>query len=473
MEGRSGGAVVAAHPLAAQAGAGVLGRGGNAVDAAVAAAFALAVVDPQNCGLGGHGGAMLVQSAAQTPPLMIDFNTAVPTGFDDGALRAAKRCGTFAVSGASVSIPAVLAGLECAHARFGKLAFGELLRPAIALARDGHPVSADLAHAIVWAALNHAGLSTEFRSVFCANGKPASAGTLLKQQDLARTLEAIAGDGLAAFYRGPIAVAVCNCVCHYGGRLSIEDLQSSRTHVERAEQVTFGNASVFGPHAGATGYGILRDALAALDASALGDNRSLPYARAVTAALRHGWQQRAAQARAIGGHTTHLCACDGASMLVSMTFTHGPTWFGSGLVAPSTGVVLNSGANLFVRPRAGDALYAVHNMSPVIVEQSCARHAIGSPGGSKIPAIVMQLVVDAVHYDLPLADAIKLPRVSVAPDGGIEAESALAAMIKSKLHARTIDRSEYYGPASALSLAGPGHASAALDPRFSQGYAEA
>ncbi len=475
MEEHSSGAVVAAHPLAAQAGARMLGRGGNAVDAAVAAAFALAVVDPQNCGIGGHGGAMLVQSAAQAPAVLIDFNTAAPAGFDGGALRDAKCCGTFAASGASVSVPAVVGGLECAHARFGKLAFGELLQPAVALAHDGHPVGSDLAHAIAWAAQNHAGLSAEFRSVFYAGGTPAAAGTLLKQQDLARTLEAIARDGSAAFYQGPTAEAVCNCACRHGGRLSMEDLQGLRIRVEHAEHVTFAGATVYGPHAGATGYGILRDALTALDAGALGDNRSLPYARAVTAALRHAWQQRAARARAVAaGHTTHLCACDGAGTLVSMTFTHGPTWFGSGLVAPGTGVVLNSGANLFVRPRAGGTLYAVHNMSPVIVEQpNRVRHAIGAPGGSKIPAIVMQLVVDAVHYELPLADAIKLPRVSVAPNGGIEAESALVALLGSGLDARTIDRSEYYGPASALSLAGRGQASAALDPRFSPGCAEA
>jgi gamma-glutamyltranspeptidase / glutathione hydrolase len=111
-------------------------------------------------------------------------------------------------------------------------------------------------------------------------------------------------------------------------------------------------------------------------------------------------------------------------------------------------------------------------MSPVIVEdERGARHAIGSPGGSKIPSIVMQLIVDAIHYRVPLAEAIALPRVSVAPDGRIEAEPAMLEVITQVLQARTIERSEYYSPASALSLDNEGSAHAALDPRFSPGVA--
>lgn len=474
MSGRPRAAVIAAHPLAAQAGADMFRRGGNAVDATVAAAFALAVVDPQNCGVGGHGGAMLVQPATQAEVTLIDFNTSIADGFEAQSLTNAKHSGPFSVSGASVSIPAVIAGLERAHRTFGKLSFATAVEPAISMAHDGHPTGADLAHSLAWAVQHHPALSPEFKAVFFAGEKPLVAGLPLKQPELARTLARIAQNGANAFYRGPLAAAICACVTGNGGLLSVDDLASVRPDVGTAQSTAFQGAAVYGPRRDTTGYGTLCAALADIDSAALGANRSAKYAQTCVKALRAAWAKRRQETTPIAaGHTTHLCASDGSGMLVSTTFTHGPTWFGSGLIVPGTGILLNAGANLFVRSRRDGGLYAMHNMSPVIVQDTGgARHAIGSPGGSKIPAIVLQLIIDSVHYGLPLAEAIKLPRLSVAPDGRTEAEPGMLPAVPAELDPRSIERHEYYGPASALSLDRAGCARVAPDPRFQPGWIE-
>ena len=284
---------------------------------------------------------------------------------------------------------------------------------------------------------------------------------------LFRSLEKIAREGANAIYQGEIAHAIAACVTRNGGALAAGDLAGVRVDVARAQAQEFAEATVHGARRDSTGYGILCDALAALDPAALGENRGGGYARTMVTALRTAWQRRAQTLTpAAAGHTTHLGACDGDGMLASMTFTHGPTWFGAGLFVEEAGIVLNSGANLFIQPRQGGAPRAVHNMSPVIVEHRATRHAMGSPGGAKIPAIVMQMIVDAVHYGLPLADAIGLPRVSVAPDGGAEAEAGLMSAIPADLAPRAIDRNEYYGPASALTRDAKGGVHVARDPRF-------
>jgi gamma-glutamyltranspeptidase/glutathione hydrolase len=193
--------------------------------------------------------------------------------------------------------------------------------------------------------------------------------------------------------------------------------------------------------------------------------------------LHAAWSARqrlAANLVAGARHTNHFCVADDEGALVSLTFTHGPLWFGSGLVAPGTGVVLNAGANLFARSLADGTIFPQTNLTPVIV--ACgngARHAIGSPGGMRIPAIVLQMVVDVVGYGLPLSKAIALPRMSVSPDGALEAEPDLAAAAPSARPVEQIKVRDYYGPASALSLSTTGDPAAACDPRFSSAVIEA
>lgn len=459
------GMVIAAHRAAAEAGKTALAHGGSAMDAAVAAAFALTVVDPANCGLGGYGGFLVAHKRSSQEVIQVDFNTDVPEKFDLECFKEANRIGPFAHGGPAVSVPAVVPGLATAHTRFGELAFSEVLQTAIDLAREGFTIGTDLARSL--AATPRERMSTEFKSIFFRDGRPLKTGELLVQLELADTLEYVAAEGPSVFREGPLVDAVCACVSSERGSLVPDDFVRKNIGTSTAEQTQYKDVVVHGPHKEKSGYGILAHALENLDGYELGSNRGPRYISKIFEALRSAWEYRSKMARNVlsgNQHTSHLCAADGEGLLVSLTFTHGPLWFGSGIVVPGTGILLNAGANLFARSNTDDTLFPLTNLTPTIVEHdSGTRHALGSPGGFRIPAIVLQAIVDVVCYDLPLSEALRGPRFSVDPDGNLEAEPALAT---NTLEARHVEREEYYGPASGISLSPSSPPQAACDPRF-------
>lgn len=463
------GAITAAHAAAAEAGAEILRTGGSAADAAVAVAAALCVCDPANCGIGGYGGFMVVhRSGAATGAEVVNFNTAVPGEFDPASLGSAARTGRFVHGAASVSFPAVVPGLAAAHQAFGRLPLGDLLAPAVKLARAGFVVTPDLERSLAWAMRSHGGVSAAFKKVFARNGEPLKAGERLVQPELAASLDYIAVHGAEALRGGPLVDAICAAVSKAGGSLSQKDFAEGAVSVGPAEQTRFRDAVIHGPPKLGSGYGVLVHALAQLEGHARPDNRQTRYIEAVAAALRAAWSEQHALYSLLiaeSRHTNHFCAADRDGMLVSCTFTHGPLWFGSGLVAPETGILLNCGVNLLARRRSDDAILPLTNLTPVVV--ACAdggRHAVGSPGGIRIPAVVLQAVLDLVWYKLPLSEALPLPRVSVDFDGNGEVEPALKSLAPGAREIRTRD---YYGPASGLSLPAKGEAVCARDPRFS------
>jgi gamma-glutamyltranspeptidase/glutathione hydrolase len=181
---------------------------------------------------------------------------------------------------------------------------------------------------------------------------------------------------------------------------------------------------------------------------------------------------RTAQAALMSGHTTHFCAADSDGGLAALTFTHGPRRFGSGLVATGTGLVLNSGLNLFSPASGGPQ--AVTNMAPVVIEtETGARHAVGSVGGQRIPGIVLSAVVDVVHYGMPIGDAIAAPHLSVRPaDGTLEAEPELLERLGLEASGLAIHTGIEFGPTSGIGTTREGWASGA-DPRFDSGVAHA
>lgn len=463
----SRGVVVAAHAQAAQAGAGVLRDGGNAVDAAVATAAALAVVDPANCGLAGYGGFMVVHRPGDPAPACIDFNTAVPDAFEAGSLAAAGRTGPFVHGGPSVSVPCVLAGLEAAHRAFGGRRWSELLAPAIGLATDGVVVGSDLERSLAWTARRHGGLNDEFRRVFLRDGQAPDPAALMRQPELAQTLRAVAAQGADALRRGPIAEAIGACVAAHDGPLHPQDLARASARVGPAERAAFAGGTVHGPDREGSAFGVLADALAALAGAELGAARGPEYIARVAAALHAAWERRRADWSLLIAeprHTSHFCTADAEGGLVSCTFTQGPLWFGSGLVVPGTGLVLNAGANLYARRHGEATVRAITNLAPtLLLGADGGRHALGSPGGQRIPAIVLQAVLDIAHYGIALDDAIGRPRLSVDAQGGLEVEAALAALAPG---ARVLEPSVYYGPAGGISIRPPGAPVAARDPRF-------
>ena len=217
-------AIASAHPLATQAGQSVLERGGNAFDAAIAVAAALAVVEPYSSGLGG-GGFFLLHRAADARSVMIDARETAPAGvrtsdyFDaSGApLRAASVRG-----GTAAAIPGVPAGLTHLAGRYGRLPLKLTLAPAIRLARDGFPVDARY---VMLARLRQTFLRDGVNTrVFLDGDEVPAPGFVLRQTDLADTLERIARFGRSGFYEGSVATALVETVNAAGGRWTRADL---------------------------------------------------------------------------------------------------------------------------------------------------------------------------------------------------------------------------------------------------------
>jgi gamma-glutamyltranspeptidase / glutathione hydrolase len=458
------GIVVAANRRAAEVGAGMLGAGGNAADAAVATAAALAVVDPANCGIGGYGGFAVVHRL-DDPPYQVAFNATLAKAHRDEPLAGLR------FAGRKVTPPSVVGGLCALGAAFGRLSREETLAPAIALARDGFAVGPGLAGALSWAHVRHRGLNDAFRETFFRDGAPLASGEVLRQPALADTLERIAKEGPDALRRGPLVQAIVETVNDHGGQLVEEDFLSLDARVAAAAVGSYGGAEVWTSDPEECGASILMAALAKLDGMDLGVSRSARYIDAVGEALANAWQLRDQAFQPLStstSQTSHLCVCDREGMLVSMTFTHGPVWFGSGLMTRDKGILLNCGAYLLARRTRDGAIVAQPHLTPTIVRAGAARYALGSPGGRHIPAIVLQAVIDLVHYRVAVEEALGAPRVSASAEGVLNGERAIVEAIPGRA-IRCIETSEYFGPAGALTW-GPEGVRGATDPRFPDGY---
>lgn len=228
--------VAAPHRLASEAGVEVLARGGNVVDAAVAAALATGVTRPQSSGIGG-GGFMIIHLAEQGS-FALDFREVAPRGGRPEAFLDATGSpipGRSSIGAWSVAVPCSLRGLESALRRFGTISLAEAVAPAARLAREGFAVDPPLARAIEIAAeaigneRARRGTSgpdefSELERIYLPGGRPPAVGEVLRQPDLAATLERLGREGAESFYRGPLAEAIVRAVRSAGGPLSMEDL---------------------------------------------------------------------------------------------------------------------------------------------------------------------------------------------------------------------------------------------------------
>lgn len=452
--------MVAPQLVAAEAGGAALAAGGTAADAAVAAGFVLAVVDPANCGLGGYGG-FLVYSRPGEAPLVVDFNTWVPASFDPAGLRQPGDDADPLRGGRSVAPPNVVPGLLAAHAELGRLPLAQLVAPAIEHARDGFSVTRDVARALASHWERTGGGTPELARIFFPAGRPPVQGELLVQPELAATLELLAASGIGAF--GELATAIAGAAASDGGLLDPADLAWDRVEVAAPATTEFEGALVHGPPPETSGSGILFAALDRVAPGRLGANRSAAYVDELTSALAAAWRGRAVGARMPGlPHTTTLSAADSTGGIAALTFTHGE-WFGSGIVVPGTGIVLNGGANLFARVPGGAAV--ITNMSPLVVDApDGTRHAVGATGGPRIPAILLSAVVDIVVYGATLTEAIAAPHLSVRPtDGALQGEAVLLESLgRPGLPIGPGD----FGAATGVTVQPAGGPVAGLDPRF-------
>jgi len=474
----SRGAVATAHPAASQAAAEVLRRGGNAADAAVAAALVLSVVDNASSGIGG-GGFALVWTEKERRVRVLDFREVAPAAArPDMFLRDGRPVpGASREGGLAVAVPGAVQGYAALAARFGRLPLRQLVEPAAQVAEAGFRVGRKQeAFGAEKLACLRADAAAAHEFLVPGPDGPAApaAGTLLRRNDLARTLRRLGRDP-KAFYRGPLAARIAAAVRARGGVLSEADLAGYRVRereplwggyrgwrIASMPPPSAGGAILIGllqalegedPGAGGFrperflhAFAEIEKRLFARRAGLLGDPdfapSALPAARdmadpALARALRAMVGERATPSSAIPmispgdprseGHTSHLSVVDGEGNAVSMTTTVN-TPFGACLVVPGTGILLNDQMDDFdVAPGLANAYGLIggganavapgkvplSSMAPTLVfdAEGRLRLAVGSPGGSTIPSTVAQVIVHLLDDQMPLDQALGVPRI--------------------------------------------------------------
>jgi gamma-glutamyltranspeptidase / glutathione hydrolase len=485
------GAVAAGHPLTAEAGANVLAAGGNAVDAAVGAAFMSWVAEGTLTGPGA-GGFMLVHRARDRSTRVYDFFVAVPgLGLGDDVMRdmdsvdvdfSGGSTQMFRIGPASCAVPGTPLGMEDAHRSFGRLPWAELIAPAVDAAREGVELTRGQAylHAILDLILRH---TPESRDVYERDGERLVAGDTLVQPDLARTLELLAERGAQELYGGELGRAIVAHVEAGGGCITQRDLDEFRVVRRRPVRAEFRGMEFLSnppPSAGgiliAYGLGLLADRGAPGSAEAIDSlarvMREQTRARedSFDSALRRGGLAKLLEERAvIARGTTHISAVDGDGNAVALTASTGA---GSGVVVPGTGIHLNNMLGEFdlaKPPRPGERLSSM--MSPsVVLHEGRPRLVVGSAGSLRLRGAVMQIVVNVVQHGFGVLDAIDRPRVHLEGEH-LHCEGGHDPAELDRLEAMGWDvtrwrrRNLFFGGAAAVEAADDGSLAAAGDPR--------
>lgn len=467
------GMVASQEALASEVGARILRRGGNAVDAAVATGFALAVTFPQAGNLGG-GGFMLIHQADTGKTTAIDYREMAPRlanakTFVDQQGNVLQQQLRF--SGAATGIPGTVAGLLYALEKYGSMPLRTLLQPAINLASDGIVVSDSQAFSFQQAAHRLAQSPGAARYFLHPSGRPYQSGERWRQADLAATLERIANDGLAGFYAGKTAELITAQMQQSQGLITKKDLLQYRV-VER-QPVTgqyrgYTVASMPPPSSGGVHIVQMLNMLEAWDLASLGHN-SAAYLHRLIEVMRRAYADRsrhlgdpdfhtvplktltakgyaqqmrqrislnkARRSRHVAPsvipakespETTHFVVWDKQGNVVSNTYTLNFS-YGSGIAVSGAGFLLNNEMDDFAAkpgvPNAyglvGGKANAVEpykrplsSMSPTLVlKDGKPIIATGSPGGSTIITVVLQQLLNMIDFNMNPAEAAAAPRI--------------------------------------------------------------
>jgi gamma-glutamyltranspeptidase/glutathione hydrolase len=468
------GMVVAQEKLATRIGADILMQGGNAVDAAVATGFALAVTYPRAGNIGG-GGFMIIHSADLKQDIAIDYRETAPAAATrdmflgaDGKPMAVKSRDM----ALGIGVPGTVRGLAIALEKYGSGNFtlADLLRPAIALAANGIIVTDDIADTLPeW----HKRLARwpSSTSIFSrADGSSLREGDTLIQSNLAATLSAIAVQGPSGFYEGPVAQRIVKSIGEAGGIMTTDDLKSYQPVIRTPVRGSYRGYDIVSMPQPSSGGVVLLETLNILEGFPMHEmaQGTAPSLHVMIEAMKRAYADRArylgdpafvnapietliakdyaARQRAgidlnratpstdalsatpprEGGNTTHFSVIDSHGNAVSNTTTLNFS-YGLGMVAEGTGVLLNNELDDFTAaPGASNAYGLVgfeanlpgpgkrplSSMAPTIVLKDGKPVLVtGSPGGSRIISAVLQVIVDVLDYGMDVASAVAAPRL--------------------------------------------------------------
>ena len=460
------GMVVAGEPLAADVGVEILKAGGNAVDAAVAVGFALAVTHPEAGNIGG-GGFMLVRLAGGETAV-IDYREEAPGAasremYLDQHGEVIPHAST--VGGLAVAVPGTVAGLAMAHKKYGKLRWARVLRPAIRLARQGFPVGFELAESLR-AASPLLEKDPESRRIFLRDGDYYKPGELFVQPELTATLGQIARSGPKVFYQGAIADAVASSVEARQGKLTAADLIQYKARMRKPLQGIFrGHKILSVPPPSSGGIGLI-EMLNILEPLDLGQPNSFYAINLIAQTMRRAYADRAAYlgdgdfveiplhgltsrtyadtlreqvlktkaSDKIGEgkptafepeQTTHYSVIDSEGNAVANTYTLNGS-YGSGVTVKGAGFLLNNQMDDFTSKPGVANMYGLIQgeanaiaprkrplsaMTPtMVVQNGKVRLILGSPGGSTIINTVLQVLLNVLVYKMDVRQAVTSSR---------------------------------------------------------------
>jgi len=461
--------VGAQEPLATEAGVQVLRDGGNAVDAAIAVGFALAVTHPYAGNLGG-GGFMLIRFA-DGRSTFIDFRERAPEKASRNMyLDASGKPTRESLEGwKSAGVPGTVRGFELAHRKYGSRKWADLIEPAMALAERGFPVSYALAESLKSA--RNLSQNPESKRIFLKNGTHWEPGETLVQPELARALKRIAQNGGSEFYEGETAQKLAEAMSRNGGLITLADLKKYAA-VERVPLTGSyrGYGIIAAPPPSSGGIGILQ-MLGMLEGSGYqksghGSAAGIQYLAEVmrryyadrsqylgdpdfaklplTGLLDPGYIKRRRDsidpnhatpsakilpgqpAGREGGETTHYNVVDAQGNAVAVTYTLNEG-YGNGITVPGLGFLLNDEMDDFAaKPGSPNAFGLIQgevnaiqpgkrplsSMTPTILTRDGKFFmAVGAPGGSRITSAVLQVILNVVDFGMNAQDAVDAPRI--------------------------------------------------------------
>jgi gamma-glutamyltranspeptidase/glutathione hydrolase len=460
------GMVASSEPLASQAGVEILQAGGNAVDAAVAVGFTLAVTFPQAGNLGG-GGFMLIRMA-DGDSIVVDYREQAPAAATRGMYLDAQGNlipGASTTGARAAGVPGTVRGMALAEEKYGRLGLGRVMAPAIRLARNGFPVSYSFAQDL----RSKSPLLQKFdgsRLIFLNNGNFYEPGAIFRQPDLARTLSAIAKHGPQAFYSGAAAQAMVETMRKYHGLITLEDLEHYQAKLRPPLVGHFRGFDILSAPPPSAGGTMLIEMLNVLEPLDLGTANSYDSIHLLAETMRHAYADRAsymgdadfASVPVAGltspryatrlrkeildappetpvrpgapqffesGATTHFSVVDAGGNAVANTYTLNG-WFGSGVTVEGGGYLLNNemddfttkpGApNLFGLVQGEANAIAAHkrplsSMTPtLVIGDGKVRLVLGSPGGSTITNTVLEVLLNVLVYKMDVLQAVASPR---------------------------------------------------------------
>lgn len=469
------GVVAAAKPEASQIGVDILRRGGNAVDAAVATAFALGVLEPNASGLGG-GGFMIIKLAKMKEAVIIDFRETAPAAATADMYKRDEKGAIIdsanTVGGLASGVPGEVAGLLYALQNYGskRLSLARILEPSIQYAEKGYRVTENLSPIILdnLAKINKYPATA---AIYTVDGLPPEVGATITNPDLAATLRLIARGGADAFYKGELAQKIAKAVQDAGGIITAQDLANYQVKVRAPVTGSYRGFSIIStPPASSGGTHVIQilNILENMDMAKLGIG---------TAAANHAWVEalrlafadrgrymadadfvkvplkglaskdyakelfaKIDMAKAMGsaaagdptkfesGSTTSFAVMDRAGNMVACTKSIN-YFFGSGVTVPGTGIIMNNHMDDFVlNPGHIQSIEPgkrpLSSMTPTLVLDPSGQPfmALGSPGATRIIGAVAQVISNVVDHNMPIQDAIVAPRIFAMASGQVQLE---------------------------------------------------